>query len=379
MDPSTKADFISDFCAAQQAVRHGISAGRARSTSTTWTIWETFTIDLGIDPFLQAIEDPVPILQVFAQRIRSGKLAANGNPVRARSAEDYLRFVAQTFLSVGSPDPRLNSSGKTDFRLLRMIRSWKREDPPPNRVKPVPVQVIRRIAFIASFATHPLIMCTSDMILLAFFFLLRPGEYTDGSNRDTNSQPFLFSSAQLFIGPRRLNFATATDAELLAATFGSLTFDNQKNGVRGEVIGLSTSGDPIVCPVRAIARRIIHLRASGAPTTAPLARCYHNNKTHKVTSSLITSTLRASVRFLGHELGFLESDISARCLRAAGANALLLAKVDSDIIRLIGRWRSDEMLRYLHVQAAPLMAQYSRRMLEAGTYTLIPNQTVPMR
>lgn len=217
------------------------------------------------------------------------------------------------------------------------------------------------------------------MILLAFFFLLRPGEYTDGSTRDTNSQPFLFSSAQLFIGPRRLDFATATDAELLAATFGSLTFDNQKNGVRGEVIGLSTSGDPIVCPVRAIARRIIHLRRVGAPTTTPLARCYHNNKTHKVTSSLITSTLRDSVRFLGHELGFLESDISARCLRAAGANALLLAKIDPDIIRLIGRWRSDEMLRYLHVQAAPLMAQYSRRMLDAGNYTLIPNQTVPMR
>jgi len=35
------------------------------------------------------------------------------------------------------------------------------------------------------------------------------------------------------------------------------------------------------------------------------------------------------------------------------------------------------MLRYLHVQAAPLMADYARRMFESSTYTLIPGQTVP--
>ena len=59
--------------------------------------------------------------------------------------------------------------------------------------------------------------------------------------------------------------------------------------------------------------------------------------------------------------------------------ALLLARVDTDVIRLIGRWRSDEMLRYLHVQAYPLMRNYSCLMLDAGDYTLIPNQLVPER
>ena len=56
-----------------------------------------------------------------------------------------------------------------------------------------------------------------------------------------------------------------------------------------------------------------------------------------------------------------------------------MAKIDPDIIRLIGRWRSDEMLRYLHVQAAPLMSDYARKMLHAGNYTLIPNQLVPQQ
>jgi hypothetical protein len=53
--------------------------------------------------------------------------------------------------------------------------------------------------------------------------------------------------------------------------------------------------------------------------------------------------------------------------------ALLCAHVDMDTIRLIGRWRSDEMLRYLHVQAAPLMRGFAARMLAGGNYTLLPN------
>ena len=76
-------------------------------------------------------------------------------------------------------------------------------------------------------------------------------------------------------------------------------------------------------------------------------------------------------------MGFLPQDVSARCLRAAGANALLCGGVDTDVIRLLGRWRSDEMLRYLHTQAGPVLRDFSRKMLAGGSFTLIPNQHVP--
>jgi hypothetical protein len=58
--------------------------------------------------------------------------------------------------------------------------------------------------------------------------------------------------------------------------------------------------------------------------------------------------------------------------------ALLNGGVDTDIIRLIGRWRSDKMLRYLHVQAEPLMQCHSALMLAGGNYTLHPNSAVPL-
>ena len=140
LDPITSSSFQHFYGLAQETVRAGVSAGRARNADTVWSIWETYCVELGIDPFLETFTDKVPILQVFAQRVRIGELAAKGNPIRSHSTEDYIRQVAATFQSVGAPDPRLNSHNKLDFRLKRMVAAWKKQDPPPNRVKALPMK-----------------------------------------------------------------------------------------------------------------------------------------------------------------------------------------------------------------------------------------------
>jgi hypothetical protein len=128
LDPVKEHRFRSDFSTAQQTVLQGISAGRASSTVTAWDKRIEFTSDLGIDPFLQAFPDKIPFLQDFAQRVHSGELAASGNPIRARSVEDYIRMVGQTFLHVGSEDPCLNSAHLIDFRLQRpLMRNYSQQ------------------------------------------------------------------------------------------------------------------------------------------------------------------------------------------------------------------------------------------------------------
>ena len=191
MDPDTANNFRSDYGVATKTVKAGISSGRAKSTATAWEQWEQFALELAVDPLLQTVQDKIPLLQVFAHRVRNGQLAKKGNPIRARSVEDYLRFVSQTFLGVGAEDPRLNSAGGIDFRLQRMISAWKKDDPPPQRVKPVPYQVLRRIAFIADQSSCPFFKGSEDMLIIAFFFLLRPGEYTATASE---TQPFEFQS-----------------------------------------------------------------------------------------------------------------------------------------------------------------------------------------
>ena len=374
MDTTTRDSFLDDWRAAQHATAFGVSSGRARSADTYWAQWTNFCSDLALDPLLQNIPNPVVLLQVFLHRVRTGRLAARGRPVRARTAEDALRSIGQTFAAMGAQDPRLEN-GKMDFRLTRQIGYYKRQDPPPDRVKPVPVTVVRHVVHTALLGTNSGNQAIADMIALAFFFLLRPGEYTATPSETT---PFLVQDAQLFVGLHRLNLATATDAELLSATFGSLTFTTQKNGVRGEVIGQAHSGNPELCPVLALARRIIHLRRFGALPRTPLGVYFDGTAWRSVTPQDITDALRVAVVALNpSSLGFLPSDISARCLRAAGAMALLCAHVDTDLIRLLGRWRSDEMLRYLHLQAEPVMRNFASLMLQGGTFRLNPNQQVP--
>ena len=57
--------------------------------------------------------------------------------------------------------------------------------------------------------------------------------------------------------------------------------------------------------------------------------------------------------------------------------SLMCAGVDSDVIQLMGRWRSDEMMKYLHIQAAPVMRNFAKRMYNAGSFSLIPNPQCP--
>jgi hypothetical protein len=78
------------------------------------------------------------------------------------------------------------------------------------------------------------------------------------------------------------------------------------------------------------------------------------------------------------ELGLQPGDISARALRAGGAMALMCAQVDPRLVQLIGRWKYDAMLRYLHLQATN-MHDLATRMLSGGEFKLLPNQTLPQR
>jgi hypothetical protein len=57
--------------------------------------------------------------------------------------------------------------------------------------------------------------------------------------------------------------------------------------------------------------------------------------------------------------------------------ALLCGGVDRDVIRLVGRWKSDAMFRYLHAQALPLIRNLASTMLQHGSFVLAPSALLP--
>jgi hypothetical protein len=284
--------------------------------------------------------------------------------------------VGQTFAQLGAADIRKDAFGEIDFRITRQFKCYKKEDGPPSRVKPVPIIII---IYILHQAYHNDSSedrrAIADMITIAFYFLLRPGEYTGTTSDDT---PFRLQDVELHIDDRLLDLFTSPLDDLNAATTVSLTFTTQKNGTKGEVITHGLSTDDLACPVKAVIRRILHLRPHKPAKSTPLASYHHGTKKVAIKAKDITESLRLATIATSHQTGLLPADISARSLRAGGAMALLCGRIDHDTIRMLGRWHSDAMMRYLHLQAKPLMRQFAPAMFHNGTYTFLPSDTVPI-
>jgi hypothetical protein len=258
-----------------------------------------------------------------------------------------------------------------DQRLTRLLKAYTNEDPPPNRVKPIPIQVLHRVTATTRLTTNPTLHAATDMAWLAFFFLLRPGEYCTG----TGTSPICLQDISFTSGHQSINPLTAPPALIAQATHATITFAQQKNGVRGEIIGHGRSGHAVACPIATLARRVTYLRQHDAIPTTPLATVFLPRPTI-VTSALITTLLREAIPFCP-AIGINPADVTARSLRAGGAMALLCGRVDSDSIRLVGRWKSDAMFRYLHAQTLPVLNQMARTMARHGHFSLLPGHDFP--
>lgn len=54
--------------------------------------------------------------------------------------------------------------------------------------------------------------------------------------------------------------------------------------------------------------------------------------------------------------------------------ALLLTGVGGERIKILGRWKSDAIMRYLHTTARPLLRSFAMRMVKHGDYNLLPGE-----
>lgn len=270
---------------------------------------------------------------------------------------------------MGILDPRKDTYGKTDWRIARQFRAYTKEDPPPGRVKPVPIQLLHKnFEYQRSIGT-PQALVLGYMVYVGFYFLMRPGEYCNSS---AESHPFCLKDVRLWVGARSIDPIRATYPTLRRATFCALVFTTQKNAVRNEMIGHGTSGHRHACPVRSLVELVILTRQAGGGPTSPLGLYRpHGSAARMLTAGDVTDALRLQARLHGESVGINEADISARSLRNGGAQALLNAGIDTDRIGLIGRWKSGAMLRYLIVQARPVMQGFATRMLRGGNYDVL--------
>jgi hypothetical protein len=158
----------------------------------------------------------------------------------------------------------------------------------------------------------------------------------------------------MWVGTTSIDPLTAPAHIRDQATFASLTFSIQKNAVRGEAIGHSLTSHALPCPTHAIIRRIKHLCAVG-PRLRALA------------PSVIINLLRQGGIAHSAATGAKLPPIHLRALRATGVTAFLSRDINGKEIQLLGCWKSDSMLRYLHLQCHSRMCGYAAQMLLGST------------
>jgi hypothetical protein len=207
----------------------------------------------------------------------------------------------------------------------------------------------------------PLDFAIADLLTIAFFFLLRPGEYTMPTSRSrTRTVQFRRKDVRLFKQGNILPHNTPLD-KLRTADAVRLYLDNQKNGQRGSTMH-HTARPGSFCLVKALANRV-HYLYTLAPHDDALPISLAAPGIH-VSPSHITLAVRESVVLSGLlNLGYNPTGVSAHSLRASGAMALRLNNVGEDLIKKLGRWSSSTWLTYIHAQISSLTAGLSERMV----------------
>ena len=256
MPAEARDEFRIDLGLVKEAERAGVTSAYTKKKDTHWEVWLNFCEKVRIDPHLTAIVDPVPYLQVFGARYCDGHIAPSRRGVKSATVSDAIRSVGQRFSGTRAVDQCLNLFGKIDFRLARQLRSYTKSDPPKIRVKPIPVCIVLSALEFAAGDAHgsPTLLAIANLMCIAFYFCLRPGEYTGTT---TDDQAFSLNNVNLFVGGRRLSLKDSSDADILASTRVHLTFDKQKNMEEGTVLAHARSDHPTCCPVVATIRQVM--------------------------------------------------------------------------------------------------------------------------
>ena len=231
----------------------------------------------------------------FARALRQGQLERNGKALSGTSIETTLRECAQCMVNAGFRDPRKNDPGQTNLNkdISDYIRQCKLEDPAPLPELALPSSVVHFIAKSFLNTSFRRLWTIADLIIVAFFFLLRVGEYTP-SSQPRQAVPLRKQDVTLWKAGTPLDNDLPVE-DLLTADAVTICLANQKNGDRNTTVHHHSSGDPWVDPVKSMARLVHNLH--GMPGSTPLGTYRHQDgSTKRIRSSDVLTTIRMGAK-----------------------------------------------------------------------------------
>ena len=157
----------------------------------------------------------------------------------------------------------------------------------------------------------------------------------------------------------------------------AITFEMQKKEEKNDTVHHKSSGDLIMCPVRAAAelvRRI--LGYPGTDGNMPISAILVGSKITQVKSKQMVGVLRDAVQAIGEGvLNIKVDEIGTHSIRSGAAMAMVMGGLPVYMIMLMGRWSSDAFLRYIRKQIEQFSHDVSTKMIKNMCYRYMPVPT----
>jgi hypothetical protein len=151
-----------------------------------WRHWRRFVKPFaGVDAMLTTVptDERIELLAAFAERVRNGDYG-KGTRVQAGTVQVALCAVGKTFEMDGRDNPTYRCEGKYWLQLERQIEGYRRQDPPAQHKLAVPVSLIEYLVKFGAQSPSAKVTAICDMCAVAFYYLLRVGEYTGHRRND---------------------------------------------------------------------------------------------------------------------------------------------------------------------------------------------------
>jgi hypothetical protein len=275
-----------------------------------------------------------------------------------------------------------------------MLEGFGKDDPPTMKKLPIGIDIPEYISVCSlrpTATTHN--RAVADLILIAFYFLLRVGKYTVKGSRANTKQTVQFRLQDVtFFAHDKLGRLqqlprNAPSHVLLDAHSVTLKLDNQKNGWKGVCIHQEGNGDLYHCPVRALGRRFVHIRENTSDSSTFLSAYFQTTGVRRdVTDRDISTTLKLAAVALEYPSlrGIPIDRIDTHSLRSGGANALALNGYSDREIQKMGRWRSQTFKEYIREELNTFATGMSKKMktkfnfvnIAGGVYHDITNDVI---
>jgi len=98
--------------------------------------------------------------------------------MKVQSVTEALASISKTIELAGQPSPLYKAPNEYILPLERLVEGFRREDPPPIPQLAVPISVSWGCHRVATESQEISLLASSQLIIIAFFYLLRVGKYT---------------------------------------------------------------------------------------------------------------------------------------------------------------------------------------------------------